>query len=245
MAEEAAFDGTIDHSDAALLERSFEFGDMQCKDILVPRVDITAVRADEDVRSALEVAIAAGHRRLALHEGTLDDLVGVVRLHDLASAVAEDDGPRTVRPLMRPILVVPQTLRIVDLLREMQRSARHFAVAVDERGKTAGIVTIEAVVEELVGAISDDYPRAPSIERCGAHRWLVDAAVDARELASMLDFELPQGDYRSVGGLVMQLAGRLPALEDEVVAGGYHFRVVARGRQRIHRIEVQRPGPAP
>ncbi len=239
MAEEAANDGMIEASDAHLVERSFEFGDTEVKDILVPRADVNAVGAEEPVTSALEVAIAAGHRRLAVHEGSLDKLLGVVRLRDLAAA-ASRGSPPTVRPLARPILVVPETTRIVALLREMQETSRHFAVAVQEDGATAGIATIEDVVEELVGEISEDHPRGPAIRSWGPDRWLVDASADAVELARRLQMELPEGDYRSVGGLVMHLVGDLPALDDIVQLPGFRVRVVARGRHRIHRVEVGR-----
>jgi putative hemolysin len=239
MAEEAVSEGSLEENDAALLERSFEFRHIELEDILVPRVDVRAVGVDEPVAGALEVALEAGHRRLAVHDGSLDELVGVVRLRDLAAAVAAGE-PTEVRSLIRPILVVPETVRIQDLLREMQRTGRHFAVAVDEHGGTAGIATIEDVVEELVGEISEDLPNVPAIQACDPDRWLVDAAADADELAEQLGLELPPGDYRSVGGAVMQLTGRLPALDETVTVDGFRIRVVARGRQRIHRLEVRR-----
>ncbi len=239
MAEEAVSEGSLEENDAALLERSFEFRHIELEDILVPRVDVRAVGVDEPVAGALEVALEAGHRRLAVHDGSLDELVGVVRLRDLAAAVAAGE-PTEVRSLIRPILVVPETVRIQDLLREMQRTGRHFAVAVDEHGGTAGIATIEDVIEELVGEISEDLPNVPAIQACDPDRWLVDAAADADELAEQLGLELPPGDYRSVGGAVMQLTGRLPALDETVTVDGFRIRVVARGRQRIHRLEVRR-----
>lgn len=239
MAEEAATDGTIDRSDAALLERSFEFGDMEVKDILVPRLDVRAVGVDEPVDSALDLAITAGLRRLVLHEGSLDRLVGVVRLRDLAAAVSRGED-LVAGDLRRPVLVVPKTMRIVELLREMQRSARHFAVALNEDGTTAGIATIEDVVEELVGEISNDLRPSPSIQAFGPDSWLVDATADADELAQFLRLELPDGAFRSVGGLVVHLAGGLPALDEVVSVDGFGFRVVARSRQRIHRVEVRR-----
>jgi putative hemolysin len=239
MAEEAASDGTIDADDAQLVHRSFEFNDTSVREVLVPRVDVCAVGVDESVHSALEAALAEGHRRVAVHEGSLDQLVGVVRLRDLAAAVASE-SKATAGQLMRPPLVVPEGMKIVELLREMQRTGQHFAVAVDEHGGTEGIVTIEDIVEELVGEISSDMPATPAIQPCSDGVWLVDATTDADELADLLDLTLPEGDFRSVGGLVMHLMGRLPELDAEIALPGYRLRVVARGRQRIHRVEITR-----
>jgi len=236
MAEEAATDGLIGAEDADLVGRSFEFGDTQVADVLVPRVDVTAVGVDEPAASALEAALIEGHRRLAVHAGSLDRIVGVVRLRQLAAA---PDGATAGQLMTAPITVAAGT-RIVVLLREMQRTGQHFAVVQAQDGTTAGIATIEDLVEELVGHLSADLPRPPAIRPLGPRRWVVDATTDAQEVARALDLALPTGPYRSLGGLVVTRAGRMPTLDEAVTLPGCRLRVVARGRRRIHRIEVLR-----
>jgi putative hemolysin len=154
LAGDAASEGQIDETDAELIERSFEFGDRTTGEILVPRAAVVAVAADSPVEDALRTAIAAGHRRLPVFEGDLDHIVGFVRLRDLAARVTTDPAG-TVRELTDELLFVSGDSRVAGLLRQMQQSGRHLAVVVDGHGGTAGIVTIEDVVEELVGTIED------------------------------------------------------------------------------------------
>ena len=155
LAGDAASTGNIDPSDAELIERAFVFGDLMVDQILVPRSDVVAVSSDTRVDAALQTAIAAGHRRLPVYEGEIDRIVGFVRMRDLAEAarIAPDS---MVARRRRDVLEVPEATPVADLLRVMQQSRRHMAVILDERGDTAGIVTIEDVVEELVGTIEEE-----------------------------------------------------------------------------------------
>jgi putative hemolysin len=154
LADEAASAGQIELSEAELIARSFALGDTHVAQLLVPRVDIVAVEGGTPVRDALDTAVGAGHRRLPVYERDIDEITGFVRLRDLARVVTTDPaGP--VRAHAREVLAVPESRRVLDLLREMQGSGVHLAVVVDEYGGTAGIVTIEDVVEELVGSIEE------------------------------------------------------------------------------------------
>lgn len=154
LADEAASAGQIEPSDADLIARSFALGDARVAQLLVPRVDMVAVAAGTPVGEALDTAVVSGHRRLPVFERDVDDITGFVRLRDLARAVTTDPAS-PVRDHAREALAVPESRRVLDLLREMQRSGVHLAVIVDEHGGTAGMVTIEDVVEELVGPIEE------------------------------------------------------------------------------------------
>ena len=156
LADEAAAAGEIADSDVELIDRAFVLGDLRVAQILVPRVDVVAVSGDTSVFDALELAMEAGHRRIPVHDGDIDQITGVVRMRDLVGAVAADpDGP--VSTLMRDVIAVPEAKSVVEVLREMQASGNHLAVIIDEYGGTTGIVTIEDVVEELVGTIADPW----------------------------------------------------------------------------------------
>ena len=240
LAAEAVRAGEIAHSDHLLMERSFRLGDQRVDEILVPRIDVVSVSAATSVREALDVALRAGHRRLPVHEGAADNITGLVRLRDLAGAVAagRDDN---VESLSRPVLIVPESKRVFALLREMQRTNCHFAVAVDEHGGMAGILTIEDVVEELVGNVADEgESRRPLIEETAPGRWRVDARLSVTSLEDELSVGLPRGDWNTVGGLVIGLAGRIPGIGDSVTAGALEATVTSGTRRRIREVEIRR-----
>lgn len=240
LAAQAAQSGEIADSDLELMERAFRIGDQRVDEILVPRTDVISVAVDTPVAEALETCIAAGHRRLPVHSGNPDDLSGVVRLRDLARHVV-DNPEAPVGELAREVLVVPESKRVLELLREMQRSGRHFAVAVDEHGGTAGIVTIEDVVEELVGAVADEGEEIPdSIEEISSGRWRVDARVPVTELESVLGVELPTGDWNTVGGLVLGLIGHIPRAGETTEVGDHRLTITAATRRRVREVELER-----
>jgi CBS domain containing-hemolysin-like protein len=161
LADEAASAGSIEESDVELIERAFMLGDLRVNQILIPRVDIVAVSGDTPVADALRVAIAAGHRRLPVFNDGIDQITGFVTLRDLADSTTANPDT-VVAERAREVLVVPESKRVIELLRAMQESGRHLAVVVDEYGGTEGIVTIEDAVEKLVGPIDD--PWRPDIE---------------------------------------------------------------------------------
>jgi CBS domain containing-hemolysin-like protein len=240
LAAQAAQSGAIADSDLELMERAFQVGDQLVYEILVPRTDVVSVASDTPAREALDLAVASGHRRLPVHGGDPDQMSGVVRLRDLARHLS-DGKNEPVGVLAREVLVVPESKRVLELLREMQQSGRHFAVAVDEHGGTAGIVTIEDVVEELVGEVADEgEDRLPQIQALSGGRWRVDARLPVSELQKALGVEMPDGDWNTVGGLVLGLFGRIPRPGESIEASGYGLTVSAATRRRVRLVEVRR-----
>ncbi len=244
LAAEAARQGEITGSDLQLIERAFRLGDRTAEEVMVPRLDVVSVSVGASVEEAVDTALRAGHRRLLVYDGDLDQVVGVLHLRTLVRAAGREPPP-TVADLTQTPLVVPESKRVVELLREMQEGGSHFAVVVDEYGGTAGIVTIEDIVEELLGAVADEG-EAPIefARRLNGERWLVDGRMLVDDLGELLGADLPEGDWTTVAGLVMGLAGEVLRTGDEVSAAGYRFRVVGATRHRIHRLEVSRERPA-
>ncbi|MBT8216870.1 MAG: HlyC/CorC family transporter [Acidimicrobiia bacterium] len=240
LAAQAASTGQIAPSDLELMERAFRVGDQRVAEILVPRIDVVAVAADLPARDALDVAIESGHRRLPVHRGDPDDITRVVRLRDLARHLAAGEND-PVGKLSRDLLVVPESKRVLELLREMQRSGRHFAVAVDEHGGTAGIVTIEDVVEELVGDVADEGEERPDpIAEISSHRWRVDARVSVADLEEVVGVELPDGDWNTVGGMVLGLIGRIPRPGEVARVDGGRVVVTEASRRRVREVEFEK-----
>ncbi len=233
LASHAAVEGSIEQTDRELMERAFELGDRRVNEIVTPRTEIVAVEADATIRDALDVAIRSGHRRLPIFNGDLDSVTGVVRLQDLAAGMADrPDDPVTA--VATDHLVVPETKRVVELLGEMQSTGVYLALAVDEHGGTEGIVTIEDVVAELVGRVSDEGERLrPSIRRAGPGRWQVDAGADLDDLEQATAVSLPSGEWHTVGGLVIGVAGRIPTVGESFDFDGLRLTVVAAQPHRV------------
>jgi magnesium and cobalt transporter len=175
-----------------------------------------------------------------LYEGGLDDIRGVVRLQDLAAAVIESPDT-SVLAVATEELVVPETKRVIDLLAEMQHSGVHLAVAVDEHGGTAGIVTIEDVAAQLVGRVSDEGEvLPPALRKTGAGRWRLDAATDVEDLEAETGVALPPGDWHTVGGLVVGIAGRIPERGEAFDVGGLLITVLDAEPHRVVTLDAVR-----
>jgi CBS domain containing-hemolysin-like protein len=243
LAADAEQEGEITAVDRHLIERAFRLGDRTAEEVMVPRTDIVAVGADQSVDEAEARAVEAGHRRLVVYEEGLDEILGLVYLRDLVQAAGKTP-PATVRSLTQPALVVSEWKRVVELLRDMQAQGTHLAVVVDEFGGTAGILTIEDIAEELLGAVADEgHVPPPTFSRLGPEHWSVEGAMLADELAELMGEELPEGEWTTVAGMVMGLAGEVPEAGDEVETGGYRFRVDLIEQRRIKRVDVRRVGP--
>ena len=241
LAKEAAAAGRIDVSDLDLIERAFVLGDLQVDEIMVPRTEVTGIPATATTAEALDIAARSGHRRLPIYEGDMDTVIGVVWLRDLAAAALEDPG-RPAAEAARPELIVPESRRVVDLLDDMQSSGMHFAVVVDEHGGTGGIVTIEDVVAQLVGDITEpEKRREPGIYRIGPARWRADAAIGVEDLETAIGAELPAGDWSTLGGLLIADAGRIPERGDVLEIADLRFRVIDARPQRLVTVEVSYP----
>ncbi len=234
LAAAAATEGEITSADLSLIEGAFRLGDRIAEEVMVPRVDIVAVPASATAEDAAKTALAAGHRRLPVYDGVIDNIIGVVRQRDLVAAPAS-----LVSDLAYPPLLIAESKRVLDLLREMQTGGIHVAIVIDEHGGTAGMVTIEDIVEELFGVVSEEgNVAAPLLRRLGDRRWLVDGRMLTEDLARSIGVILPEGDWTTVGGLVMGLSGELPRVGREITAGGCQLKVVAVRRRRIRRVEV-------
>ncbi|MFQ5968238.1 MAG: hemolysin family protein, partial [Acidimicrobiia bacterium] len=238
LASHAAVEGEITEDDRTLIERAFRFGDQRADDIMVPRPDIVAVAAGTSTDEALDVAVATGHRRLPVFEGTIENITGVIKLRELVRA--RDEGVESVDEIADPPLVVPESKRVIDLLEDMQRSGKHMAVVVDEYGGTAGLVTVEDVAEELLGTISEEG-EAPQVIPVGENHWIISAALPASDFADLIGAELPEGDYMTVAGLMMSEAGEVLQIGDAVHVCGRRLVVAAARRRRITQVEILPP----
>ena len=218
MADVAVVEDVIEGEERALIHSIIEFGDTVVREVRVPRPDMVAVEADRTVGDVLELAIAEGYSRIPVFDDGIDDIIGIIFTKDLMRATRASEAEHSVRMLARPAHFVPETKRVAELMREMQSEKFHMAIVVDEYGGTAGLVTLEDLIEELVGEIVDEYDvEEPLIEWLPNGDSRVNARMPVDELNDLLHARLPEGDdWDSIGGLVLNVLGHVPANGESV-----------------------------
>ena len=210
--EQEADDATNDNDEEReLISSIIEFGDTIVREVMMPRTDMVTLPASASTDEAVDLVLEAGRSRVPLTGENVDDIVGILYARDLLELYDQHSPPRPCLEIAHEPYFVPETKPIADLLREMQANQRHLAIVVDEFGGTAGLVTIEDLLEEIVGEIVDEYdteePMVVPLEEGGL---LVDARLDVDDLATALGTEFPEADWDTVGGLILGLAGRVP-----------------------------------
>jgi len=224
MADVAAQEEAIETEERELIHSIFEFGDTVVREVMRPRPDVIAVEVDATVDEAITIAINNGFSRMPAYEESIDNVVGLVFLKDLAARGAAGEGNEPVSTCLRPANFVPESKRVAELMREMQKEKFHMAVVVDEYGGTAGVVTMEDLLEEIVGEITDEYDiEEPQVERLTDGRLRVPGRTPIDDVNEELDADLPHEEWDTVGGLVFSTLGHVPAEGECVVFGGYEF----------------------
>ncbi|MCC5034970.1 hemolysin family protein [Streptomyces sp. WAC 00631] len=213
MVDLAEQEQLIEAEERKMVHSVFELGDTLVREVMVPRTDLVVIERGKTIRQALTLALRSGFSRIPVVGESEDDVVGIVYLKDLArkTHINRESENDLVSTAMRPAAFVPDTKNAGDLLREMQQRRNHVAVVVDEYGGTAGIVTIEDILEEIVGEITDEYDRElPPVEELGGGRYRVTARLDIGDLGDLYELDLDDEDVETVGGLLAKLLGRVP-----------------------------------
>ena len=235
----------IEEGERDMIHSVFELGDTLVREVMVPRPDIVFIERGKTVRNALNLALRSGFSRIPVTGESADDVIGVAYLKDLVRRSQEGKDDAKVEECMRPASFVPDSKPADELLREMQRDQTHMAVVVDEYGGTAGVVTIEDILEEIVGEIADEYDKeSPAVEEVSADTVRVSARLPIDDVNEMYDVELPTEDVETVGGLLARELGRVPIPGATVTLEGLTFVAEsAKGRRnRIGTVLITRSG---
>ncbi|MFC1464381.1 MAG: hemolysin family protein [Candidatus Brachytrichaceae bacterium NZ_4S206] len=246
MIEQREESGSLSQDFADLLLSVLEFKDTVAREIMVPRTQMTAIEIGTSIDEVLEIVVREGHSRYPVYRDRVDQIEGILYAKDLFRILKNGDRAKhrsLHRIIRRPVFFVAETHKIGQLLREMQARRFHLAIVVDEFGGTSGIVTLEDIIEEIVGEIRDEHDtEEPLVQEIAAGRWLVDASVSIYDLGEILDvdFDEEEGDYDSLGGMLVELADRVPQVGETVDAHGYTFEVREADERHVTRVEVRR-----
>jgi CBS domain containing-hemolysin-like protein len=240
-------EGSLTAEQAALLRRAVELGDTRVGEVMVPRPDVVWLTSEDTLSDLRARARETGHSRFPVRGETEDELLGTVHVKDLLGIGHADHEGILVTEVMASPLVVPESEPLRRLLTDLRREQRTFAVVIDEYGGTAGIITVEDVLEELVGDIEDEFDRdGMLVRRLGAGRHLVRASVRTDRLPGLVGLELPEGEYETVAGFLLDRLGRIPDGGEVVVQDGWELKVTGVEGVRITEVVVRRlPEPAP
>jgi CBS domain containing-hemolysin-like protein len=236
--------GDLEEDERKMIRGVFGLEDTAVREIMTPRTDFAAVDTESSVEEVVRLIVDRGFSRVPLYEKNADTMVGIVYAKDLFRYLAEGRSPKNLRDVARPAFFVPESKRLDDLLTDMRKQRVHMAIVVDEYGGTAGLVTIEDLLEEIVGEIEDEYDRVEHpIVRISDEEALLDGRVAIDELNDLFRITISDDDYDTVGGCVFHLLGRVPAVGDTVETDRVKLTVLSVDGHRVRRLRAQRLAP--
>lgn len=239
--------GTIEDEEKEMIYSVLQFGETLAREVMVPRPDVTAIEIEQPLREALAKFIESGHSRIPVYEEEIDNIQGLLYAKDLLTLWYNGDQDATIRGIMRPAYFVPETKRADMLFKEMQERKVHLAVIVDEYGGTAGLVTIEDLVEEIVGDIKDEFDENEEAEyiQLGEHEYLVDGGLNLDDLNEMMDIDLPTDEADSLGGYIYSQLGRVPQIGETIVEVEHlvTMRIEGVDNRRIRKVHIIKVDP--
>jgi putative hemolysin len=242
LVERGSEQGTIEAEEEQMIGGVLELGEQRAHEVMVARVDMVSLAVDASLSEIIETIVGEGHSRIPVYEDNIDNIIGLLYAKDLLPYLVGEDRPPSIRRLLRTPLFVPESMLVDDLLRSLQRRRVHIAVVLDEHGGTAGLVTIEDLLEEIVGEIQDEYDEEePMIVPLGDHDARIDGRADVDDMLEHFDATLEgddQQEFDTVGGLVYHYIGGVPKVGDEVVVDGLKLTVEATDGRRVRTVHV-------
>ena len=234
-------EGVLEEEETEMIHSIFEFADTTVREVMIPRIDMVTLESDATVDEAVDLALQGGFSRIPVYEENIDNIIGVLYTKDMLKQLREGHNSLPIRDLVRPAYFVPETKKLDDLLREIRQKRVHMVIVVDEYGSVAGLVTIEDLVEEIVGDIQDEYDREEKLyERISEDEYIFDAKISIDEFNDVMGTELDDEDYETLGGLMYALLDKIPSVNDTITFEGLTFTVLSTRGRRITKVRVER-----
>ncbi len=239
LVDEGEERGIISEDEGEMIQSIFSFRDTVAREIMVPRPDAIFARDDLTIVEIIQHIIQSGHSRIPIYHDNVDNIIGIVHAKDLLQYWGRDDI--AVRDLARPPYFIPETKKISELLKDLRDKKSHMTIVIDEYGGTAGLLTLEDIIEEIIGDIMDEYDaEVKRIVEQDDGTILVDARLDVEDLEDYLGIELPEGKFESVGGFIISLLGKVPDVQEKVVFGNLEMVVAVADSRKIEKVLIRK-----
>lgn len=235
-------EGMIDYQESLIVKRTLEMGETDVKEIMTPRVDVVAIEENSSLKQLTKLVDEEGYSRIPVYREEIDNIIGVCYTKDVVGFIENNDVDSLttvkVRELMREPLYVPETMKVTTLLKIFKEKKVHIAIVVDEFGGTAGIATLEDILEEILGEIMDEYDKDEviGIRKTGENAYVIDAAVPINDIERELNLVFPETEHETLGGYLLELFQRIPSVGEEIEMGDYRFRIIAAMKNKIERV---------
>src|SRR5436190_9671391 len=233
-------EGVLEEEETDMIHSIFEFADTTVREVMIPRIDMITLESDATVDEAVDLALQGGFSRIPVYEETIDNIIGVLYTKDMLKQLREGHNSLPIRELVRPAYFVPEMKKLDDLLREIRQKRTHMAIVVDEYGSVAGLVTIEDLVEEIVGDIQDEYDREEKLyEQVTQFEYVFDAKINLDEFNELMNTELKNEDYDTLGGFLLAQLDKIPVAGDTITYKDLAFTVLTTRGLRITKVRVE------
>lgn len=234
-------EGLVNEEESEMIRSIFSLGNTMVREIMIPRTDMACVSAEAPVREILDTIINCGHSRIPVYDTTIDNIVGLLYAKDLLKFWGEDQEHVRVRAIMRPPYFIPETKDLEQLLQEFKRKRVHLAIVIDEYGGTSGLVTIEDLLEQIVGDIQDEYDKEEALFEANADGSITaDARMPVEDLEEHFKIEIERDKFDTIGGLIFHLTGKIPAIGDVVEGAGVRLTILDADERRIIKVRIAR-----
>ncbi len=234
-------EGVLEEEETEMIHSIFEFADTTVREVMIPRIDMVTLESDATVDQAVDLALQGGFSRIPVYEDNIDNILGILYTKDMLRQLREGHNTLSIRDLLRPAYFVPETKKLDDLLREIRQRRVHMVIVVDEYSSVAGLVTIEDLVEEIVGDIKDEYDREENLfEQLNEYEYIVDAKISIDEFNELMDTDMESEDYDTVGGFLYAQLDKIPSAGDTTSYKDLTFTVLGTRGRRITKVRVER-----
>ncbi len=234
-------EGLVNEEESEMLRSIFALRTTVVREIMVPRTDIACIPVESSMPELLETIISCGHSRIPVYEQTVDNIIGLIYAKDLLRYWGKQEQPLQLRSIMRPPFFIPETKDLEQLLQEFKRRRVHLAVVIDEYGGTSGLVTIEDLLEEIVGDIQDEYDSEEALYTVSEDGSIIaDAKMPVEELEELFDLPIERDKFDSIGGLIFHLTGKIPATGDIIEGAGLQLTILDADERKIKKVTVCR-----
>ncbi len=232
--------GLISEDEGEMIQGIFSFRDTVAREIMIPRTNTVGAHADTEIGDVIDLIVQSGHSRIPIFEDNIDNVIGILHAKDLLPFWGKEHEI-DIRRIVRPPYFIPETKKISDVLTDLRDKKSHMAIVIDEYGGTAGILTLEDIIEEIIGEIVDEYdPEEKLITERDDGSIVVDARLDVEELEDYLEVDFPEGNFESVGGFVISLLGKVPSINEKVIFNNLEFTVIEADSRKAEKILIKK-----